>query len=177
LGPAVSTSASRQTYVTGGAVKAACEAVRAQDFARTQAKLGRSFTDLRLSGGAVVSASEGEIPSLLDVVGDDPFENTLTFRHRATEAIDPETGQAFAHVQYAVAHRAVVDVDVDLGLIKVVEFACTQDVGKAINPKAVIGQIQDGKIKNPSFTDYLIPPSSTWRGAPGAGRGPRCEDR
>nr|MBA2574518.1 molybdopterin-dependent oxidoreductase [Nocardioidaceae bacterium] len=73
------------------------------------------------------------------------------------------------------AHRAVVDVDVELGLVKVIELACTQDVGKAMNPQAVVGQIQggsaqgmglalmeeivikDGKIKNPSFTDYLIP--------------------
>jgi CO/xanthine dehydrogenase Mo-binding subunit len=79
-------------------------------------------------------------------------------------------------VQYSFsAHRAVVDVDVELGLLKVVELACTQDVGKALNPGAVIGQIQggstqgmglaimeeivvkDGKIRNPSFTDYLIP--------------------
>jgi len=56
-----------------------------------------------------------------------------------------------------------------------VELACAQDVGKALNPGAVVGQIQggstqgmglaimeeivvkDGKIRNPSFTDYLIP--------------------
>ena len=46
-------------------------------------------------------------------------------------------------MQYAfAAHRAVVDVDVELGLVKVVELACTQDVGKAVNPQAVVGQIQ-----------------------------------
>jgi CO/xanthine dehydrogenase Mo-binding subunit len=100
----------------------------------------------------------------------------VEWRHRPTVPIDPETGQGFAHVQYAfAAHRAVVDVDTELGLIKVVELACTQDVGKAINTDAVLGQIQggtaqglgiavmeeivvkDGKIRNPSFTDYLIP--------------------
>ena len=62
--------------------------------------------------------------------------------------IDPETGQGFAHVQYAfAAHRAVVDVDVELGLVKVVELACAQDVGKAINPQAVVGQIQGGSTQ------------------------------
>ena len=90
--------------------------------------------------------------------------------------IDPETGQGFAHVQYAFsAHRAVVDVDVELGLVKVVALDCAQDVGKAINPQAVVGQIQggsaqglglavmeelivrDGVVCNPSFTDYLLP--------------------
>lgn len=87
-----------------------------------------------------------------------------------------ERGQGNAHVQYAfAAHRAVVDVDVELGLVKVVELASAQDVGKAMNPQAVLGQIYggsaqglglalmeeiqvvDGTIRNPSFTDYLIP--------------------
>src|SRR5690606_11357460 len=62
-----------------------------------------------------------------------------------------------------------------LGLVKVVELACAQDVGKAMNPDAVLGQIHggsaqglglalmeeiqvvDGTVRNPSFTDYLIP--------------------
>ena len=61
------------------------------------------------------------------------------------------------------------------GLVKVVELACAQDVGRAMNPDAVLGQIhggsiqglglavmeeiqiEDGRIRNPSFTDYLIP--------------------
>ena len=113
---------------------------------------------------------------LAAVLGDDPVEQTVTWRHRPTEAVDPETGQGDAHVQYAfAAHRAVVDVDVDLGLVKVVEMACAQDVGRAVNPQAVLGQIHggsaqgmglavmeevvvtDGQIRNPSFTDYLIP--------------------
>src|SRR4029453_9458086 len=114
--------------------------------------------------------SGGVIASITDVLGRDAVEETVEWRHRPTEAIDPETGQGFAHVQYAfAAHRAVVDVDTELGLIKVVEMACTQDVGKAINPQAVIGQIQggtaqglglavmeevlikDGMVRNPSF--------------------------
>ena len=57
-------------------------------------------------------------------------------------------GQGFAHVQYAfAAHRAVVDVDTELGLVKVVELACAQDVGKAMNPDAVLGQIHGGSAQ------------------------------
>jgi CO/xanthine dehydrogenase Mo-binding subunit len=142
IGSAGSTSASRQTYVTGGAVRAACEAVRAK----------------------------------LDQLGAGPVDETVQWRHRPTEPIDPLTGQGNAHVQYAfAAHRAVVDVDTELGLVKVVEIATAQDVGRAINPQAVVGQIQggtaqglglalmeeiqlvDGKLRNPSFTDYLLP--------------------
>ena len=174
VGSGGSTSASRQTYVTGGAVKAACEAVRRTVLARAARTLGAA--DLALDGGKVVSASGEVLADLIDVIGDDPVEETVEWRHRPTFPIDPETGQGNAHVQYAFsAHRAVVDVDVELGLVKVVALDTAQDVGRALNPAAVVGQIQggsaqgmglalmeeivvtDGQIRNPSFTDYLIP--------------------
>ncbi|HSV66921.1 MAG TPA: molybdopterin cofactor-binding domain-containing protein [Mycobacteriales bacterium] len=157
VGSAGSSSASRQSYVTGGAVRAACEQVRAE-------------LERRAGGGPVPAAA---IPAVL---GDDVIERTVEWRHRPTEPLDPLTGQGNAHVQYAfAAHRAVVDVDVELGLVRVVELACAQDVGRAMNPQAVVGQIQGGsaqglglalmeeiqvaggRIRNPSFTDYLIP--------------------
>jgi xanthine dehydrogenase D subunit len=172
VGSAGSTSASRQTYVTGGAVKAACERIRERLLADAGRRLGQAATGL--ANGCVIAGAE-RVP-LADIVGGDIIEETVEWRHRPTHPIDPETGQGFAHVQYAyAAHRAVVDVDTDLGLVKVVELACTQDVGKAINPQAVEGQIhggsaqglglaimeeiqvRDGRIANPSFTDYLIP--------------------
>jgi xanthine dehydrogenase D subunit len=176
VGSGGSTSASRQTYVTGGAVKAGCEKVRQRVLALAQRRLGRTVTGLRLAGGCVVSEAEGTLGPIAEFVGGEVIEETVEWRHRPTYPIDPETGQGFAHVQYAyAAHRAVVDVDTDLGLVKVIELACTQDVGKAINPQAVEGQIhggsaqglglaimeeiqvRDGRIANPSFTDYLIP--------------------
>ncbi|MGI8578838.1 MAG: xanthine dehydrogenase family protein molybdopterin-binding subunit [Nocardioidaceae bacterium] len=177
VGSGGSSSASRQTYVTGGAVKHACERVRDRVLELAASYLARSTTsDLRLREGSIVSDVDGVVASLADVLGAEVIEETHEWRHRPTHPIDPETGQGFAHVQYAfAAHRAVVDVDVELGLVKVVELACSQDVGKAINPDAVLGQIHggttqgmglalmeeiqvvDGVIKNPSFTDYLIP--------------------
>jgi xanthine dehydrogenase D subunit len=176
VGSGGSTSASRQTYMTGGAIKAACELVRDRVFGLAQRRLGRTVPGLRLAGGCVVCDAEGTLGTIAEIVGDQVIEETVEWRHRPTRPIDPETGQGFAHVQYAfAAHRAVVDVDTDLGLVKVIELACTQDVGKAMNPQAVEGQIQggtaqglglaimeeiqvrDGRIANPSFTDYLIP--------------------
>src|SRR5450631_1171147 len=176
VGSGGSTSASRQTYVTGGAVRAACEKVREVVLGMAQRQAGRTIADLRLEGGKVVSDSKGVVAAIADVLGDRVVEETLQWRHRPTEPIDPEKGQGFAHVQYAFsAHRAVVDVDVELGLVKVVALDCAQDVGKAINPHAVVGQIQGGSaqglglaimeeiivtggvIRNPSFTDYLLP--------------------
>ncbi|MET0765677.1 MAG: xanthine dehydrogenase subunit D [Blastococcus sp.] len=176
VGSGGSTSASRQTYVTGGAVKAACEAVRSVVLDRAALVLGRSADQLRLDGEKIVGTSGEVLVSLGEVLGEDAVEETVEWRHRPTHAIDPETGQGDAHVQFAFsAHRAVVDVDVELGLVKVVALDTAQDVGKAINPDAVLGQIHggsaqgmglalmeeivvtDGHVRNPSFTDYLIP--------------------
>ncbi|GAA1005569.1 carbon-monoxide dehydrogenase large subunit [Acrocarpospora pleiomorpha] len=153
VGSAGSSSASRQSYMTGGAVKVACEAVRER-------------LDKLRAGGA----------TLAEVLADGPVEETREFRHRRTFPMDPVTGQGDSHTQLALCvHRAVVDVDVELGLVKVVELAAVQDVGRIINPLALEGQIhggsaqglglalmeeiqvRDGKVLNPSFTDYLIP--------------------
>jgi xanthine dehydrogenase D subunit len=176
VGSAGSTSASRQTYVTGGAVKAACESVRTAVLQRAAVALGRPVAGLRLDGDKVVGAGGEVLSGLADVLGDDAVEETVEWRHRPTHAVDPETGQGDAHVQFAFsAHRAVVDVDTELGLVKVVALDTAQDVGKAINPDAVVGQIHggsaqgmglalmeevvvtDGHVRNPSFTDYLLP--------------------
>jgi CO/xanthine dehydrogenase Mo-binding subunit len=175
VGSAGSSSASRQTWMTGGAVKAACEAVRARVLELAAARLGRPATDLALRDGDVVADGEPRL-ALADLLADEAVEETREYHHRQTQALDPETGQADAHVAFAfAAHRAVVDVDTELGLVKVVEIATAQDVGKAVNPQAVEGQIEggiaqglglavmeeiqvaDGKVRNPSFTDYLIP--------------------
>ncbi|WP_029138359.1 xanthine dehydrogenase subunit D [Nakamurella lactea] len=176
VGSAGSTSASRQTYVTGGAVQHVCALVRARVLELTAALPDLPGTPVGLRDGAVVDADGAALIDLAELLGDQAVERTDEWRHRRTYPIDPETGQGDAHVQYSFsAHRAVVDVDVELGLVKVIELACAQDVGRAMNPDAVLGQIQggstqgmglalmeeiqvvDGKIVNPSFTDYLIP--------------------
>jgi xanthine dehydrogenase D subunit len=176
VGSAGSTSASRQTYVTGGAVQAACAAVRAVVFGLAARRFGVPPGDLSLAGGKVVSQAAGVLGELGTLLGSEVIEETVTWRHRPTHPLDPETGQGNAHVQYAfAAHRAVVDVDTELGLVKVVELTSAQDVGKAMNPLALAGQIHGGTaqglglalmeeiqvsagvVRNPSFTDYLIP--------------------
>jgi xanthine dehydrogenase D subunit len=175
VGSAGSSSASRQTYITGGAVKTACEAVRDRVLALAQSEIGEG-AGARLERDAVVSSSGDVIVTLATLLGDAVVEETREFRPRSTHRLDAETGQADAHLQYAfAAHRAVVDVDTELGLVKVIELATAQDVGKAINPQAVEGQLEggaaqglglavmeeiqvkDGVIRNASFTDYLLP--------------------
>ncbi|HEY7538245.1 MAG TPA: molybdopterin cofactor-binding domain-containing protein [Gaiellaceae bacterium] len=140
-----STSASRQTWMVSGAVREACRAALAE-------------REARVSGEVDVER---------------------IYRHPPTTPLDPETGQITgerAHVAFAAcAMRVVAEVDVELGLTRLVWIGAAQDVGKAINPQAVEGQVEggaaqglghalmeeiqtrDGKIVNASFTDYLIP--------------------
>ena len=145
VGSAGSASASRMTWMAAGAVREACRAALAEREAR---------------GGGEVDVER-------------------VYRHRRTGRVDPETGQIGelpAHVAFAcAAMRVVVEVDVELGLTRVVWIGTAQDIGKAVNPQAVEGQIEggtaqglglalmeeiqtrDGLITNASFTDYLIP--------------------
>ena len=128
-----------------------------------------------IDGSDVVdSLGDARIP-VADASHGVTLEETVEFRHRPTEDLDAD-GQGNCHTAFAfVAHRAVVDVDPELGLVKVVQVATAQDVGRAINPLSVLGQIEggisqglglavmeeivqvDGRIRNASFTDYLLP--------------------
>src|ERR687894_3281266 len=82
VGSGGSTSASRQTYVTGGAVKAACEAVRAVVLERAALSLGREASGLQLDGEKIVGTSGDVLISLGDVLGEDAVEETVEWRHR-----------------------------------------------------------------------------------------------
>jgi CO/xanthine dehydrogenase Mo-binding subunit len=145
VGSAGSASASRMTWMAAGAVRDACRA---------------ALEERERRGGGEVDVER-------------------VYRHPRTTPLDPETGQITgerAHVALAVAAmRVVVEVDVELGLSRVVWVGTAQDVGRAVNPLAVEGQIEggtaqglglalmeelvtrDGAILNASFTDYLIP--------------------
>jgi len=173
VGSAGSTSASRQSYVTGAAVMGACEAIRERIFGHVREEFGEG-ENLSLDGDEVLSDGR-VVVSLVELVGDKEIEETLEYHHRETHPLD-EKGQGDAHLQFAFsAHRAVVEVDTELGLVRVVEIATAQDVGKIMNPQALEGQIEggiaqglglalleeiqvkDGKVLNASFTDYLLP--------------------
>jgi CO/xanthine dehydrogenase Mo-binding subunit len=149
VGSAGSASASRMTWMATGAVQLACRAAR---------------NELEALGGSLDGRE-------IDV--------ERVYRHRPTTPLDPETGQITgerAHVAFAcAAMRVVAEVDLELGLTRVVWIGTAQDVGRAVNPQAVHGQIEggtaqglglalmeeiqtrDGVITNASFTDYLIP--------------------
>lgn len=175
IGSAGSTSASRQTWMSGGAVDGACRHVREMLFQHVGAQYGIDPIRLAIDGTDVIDTMGDLRVSVADATAGQRFEHTFEHHHRPTEDLD-ENGQGNCHVAFAfVAHRAVVDVDVDLGLVKVVQIATAQDVGRVLNPLSAIGQIEggiaqglglavmeeiiteNGKVRNPSFTDYLLP--------------------
>ena len=160
-----STSASRQTQVSGGATLEAAGRLRERILA---AHDGEDLTD-----DGVVRGGEVVVP--MDLLIAQRWEETVTFRHPPTVEPDQD-GQGVVHADFAVAgHRAVVDVDTELGLVSVIRVDTAQDVGKALNPESVRGQIEggilqgvglavmeelimeQGMIRNPNFTDYLLP--------------------
>ena len=131
-----------------------------------------------MAAGAVRDACRAALEERERAGGGD-VDVERVYRHPRTTPLDPETGQITgerAHVALAVAAmRVVAEVDVDLGLTRVVWVGTAQDVGKAVNPQAVHGQIEggiaqglglalmeeiqtrEGRIVNASFTDYLLP--------------------
>ncbi len=166
IGSAGSTSASRQTQMAGGAVLRAAQAVRAAALERAG---GDDLDD------AGVWRDGQLVASLADLLADGPLDERVCFKHRPTDVPDAD-GQGDLHVDFCVAaHRAVVDVDPELGLVRVVEVAIAQDVGRVLNPLQLHGQIEGGIaqglghaimeevlvergiIRNASFTDYLLP--------------------
>jgi xanthine dehydrogenase D subunit len=175
IGSAGSTSASRQTWMSGGAVDGACRRVRERLFGHVAAAHGLDPLRLTVDGTDVVDTTGSLRVPVADAARGVVFDETFAHHHRPTEELD-ENGQGNCHVAFAfVAHRAVVDVDPDLGLVKVVQVATAQDVGRVLNPLAALGQVEggiaqglglavmeeivlrDGKMRNPSFTDYLLP--------------------
>lgn len=175
IGSAGSTSASRQTWMSGGAVEQACLAVRRELLSHVGRVHGVDAGALSIVDGRIVS-DDGAVDVPVGAAAPGAvFEQEVEFHHRVTHPLDAD-GQGDAHVSFVcAAHRAVVDVDPDLGLVRVVQLATAQDVGRAINPLQVLGQIEGGmahglglatmeeltldggRIQNPSFTDYLIP--------------------
>ncbi|MCH7899682.1 MAG: molybdopterin-dependent oxidoreductase [Acidobacteria bacterium] len=160
-----STSASRQTQMSGGATLEASS--------RLRARILEHFAGDDLNDDGVWR--DGELVVPMSRVTEDKWEETVTFRHPPTSPPDGD-GQGVVHADFALAaHRAVVDVDPELGLVTVVRVDTAQDVGKALNPQSVVGQIEGGimqgvglavmeelildhgVIRNPNFTDYLLP--------------------
>ena len=164
------TSASRQTFVTGAAAQRAGAALRTQILRRLNA--GEDAL-LRLEGSVIrAGAAEVDLATLADQAND------LGYVLMAEETFDPpttpldENGQGAPYATYGWgAHLAEIEVDIELGTIRVRDLVCAHDVGRAINPTLLEGQIEGGSAqglglalmeefipgRTENLHDYLIP--------------------
>ncbi len=107
---------------------------------------------------------------------DRPAIATFVYRPPATTPMNKETGEAMPNFSYGYVAEAVdLEVDVETGEIHLLKVTCSDDVGKAINPQQVVGQIEgavvqaggyailenfiqrDGKVVTDKLSTYLIP--------------------
>jgi len=166
------TSASRQTYVSGNAARLSGEALRADILKRMNVAQDAKLT---IGDGAIrAEDAAGEHMFDLRQLTPDPEDYVL----RAEESYDPPTrpldanGQGAPYAQFGyAAHLALVEVDTALGSVKPLKFIAAHDVGRAINPMLVEGQVHGGIAqglgmalmeeyipgRTENLHDYLIP--------------------
>jgi CO/xanthine dehydrogenase Mo-binding subunit len=166
------TSASRQTFVTGKAAELAARALRAVILRVAHA--GDSAR-LQFGDGKVIVREGGREQAL--ALADMPVDNS-GYVLKAEETFNPptspldENGQGHPYAVYGFgAHLAEIEVDLELGTVKVMNLVAAHDVGRAINPTLIEGQIEGGVAQGlglalmEEFTpgrgenlhDYLVP--------------------
>ncbi len=170
------TSASRQTYISGNAILSAIKSLKQEILNEASHLLDENEKELFIEDGEVKHIKKGCISIPIREIAK-RSEKTLRGEGNfdpETTKLDPKTGQGTPYATYAFAtHLAEVEVDIETGKVKVNRVIASHDVGKAINPKNVIGQIMGGVTmglgmalmeeyvpgKTISFVNYLIPTS------------------
>ncbi len=158
------TSASRQTYISGNAVKEAAEKLR--ELLMTGAvdvlKVGKA--SLMLDSGFVADSNDNAKRVSFSKLAARAYKKGLPFVCQGyfdpeTVPLDTETGQGVPYSTYAFAcHVAFVTVDTMTGEVSVEKIVAAHDVGKAIYPEGVIGQICGGVAMGVGFAlmeDYM----------------------
>ncbi|AZR73598.1 xanthine dehydrogenase [Anoxybacter fermentans] len=178
-----STSATRQTFFTGNAVKNAAQMLKGQINDLAVKVFKKTYPELYLDGGYVVphgaeedKISFAELARIAESKGEKLEAEACYFP--ITTPPDPETGQGErVYMSYTfVTQIAEVEVDTETGQVEVLRFVTVPDVGQAIHPQNVEGQIEggtamgmgmalmeevifdeEGFLLNPDFSTYLIP--------------------
>ncbi|MFH1930512.1 MAG: xanthine dehydrogenase family protein molybdopterin-binding subunit [Pseudomonadota bacterium] len=158
------TSASRQTYISGNAVKEAAEKLR--ELLMTGAvdvlKVGKA--SLMLDSGFVADSNDNAKRVSFSKLATRAYKKGLPFVCQGyfdpeTVPLNTETGQGVPYATYAFAcHLAFVTVDTMTGEVSVEKIVAAHDVGKAIYPEGVIGQICGGVAMGVGFAlmeDYM----------------------
>jgi CO/xanthine dehydrogenase Mo-binding subunit len=179
-----STSATRQTFFTGNAVKEASEGLLSNIYHYASIEFRSNHVELEIEDGYIFrkdnpsnKLSYWKLAEKVKERGDSLKAEASFFPH--TDKPDPKTGQGEKlYVAYTFVSQVVdVEVDTDTGIVQVLKVYTTADIGKAINPQNVEGQIEGGTVQgigmalmeeqvikegitlNPDLTGYLIPTS------------------
>jgi aldehyde oxidoreductase len=166
------TSASRQTFVSGNAAKAAGEDLRRKILALANA--GAEARIIPVPGGIEIEDGERRVRLDLARLEADAAGVVLVGEGRfdpPTTALDAD-GRGIPYAAYAfAAQAAMVEVDTELGTVRPLRIIAVHDVGRAVNPTQVEGQIHGGIAqgiglalmeeffpgRNENLHDYLIP--------------------
>jgi CO/xanthine dehydrogenase Mo-binding subunit len=179
-----STSATRQTFFTGNAVKEASEGLLSNIYHYASIELRSNHVELEIEDGYIFRKDNQnnklnywELAERVKEGGDSLKAEASFFPN--TDKPDPKTGQGEkVYVAYTFVTQIIdVEVDTDTGIVQVLKVYTAADIGKAINPKNVEGQIEGGTVQgigmalmeeqvikegitlNPDLTGYLIPTS------------------
>lgn len=165
----------RHTWVSGGAVERAAKMVRTQLLQPLAATFGMSVELLQIADGKITSYDGVLSTTVAEALDGKELWATAQCRPHPTEPLDGDgQGDAFVGLAFC-AIRAVVDVDIELGAIRVVELAVAQDVGRVLNPAQLRSRIEAGVtlgvgaaltenlrtprglVRHPDLTGYPLP--------------------
>ncbi|MEU3553868.1 xanthine dehydrogenase family protein molybdopterin-binding subunit [Streptomyces fragilis] len=142
--PAGAGSRGRHTWVSAGAVERAAKMVRTQLLQPLADTFGMSAELLQIAEGKITSYDGLLSTTVVEALAGKELWATAQCRPHPTEPLDAD-GQGDAYVGLAFcAVRAVVDVDVEVGAVRVVELAVAQDVGRVLNPAQARARIEAG---------------------------------
>ncbi len=166
------TSASRQTFVSGNAARLAAEDLRREILRRANAGPDATIT---MQPGRIL-VSDGDTATTIDPANLPADADGLVLRGfgKFDPPVTPldEDGQGIPYASYAfAAQAALVAVDTGLGTVRVLRIVAAHDVGRAVNPTQVEGQIHGGIAqglglalmeeylpgRTDNLHDYLIP--------------------
>ena len=166
------TAASRSTMETGGAVKMAADQMKQQLIELASTVMDVHTEDLHTLDGSIISLSDSEKTMTFK----DVLNHPTVYRRGDNELLTKATYSVPCFISPFGAQFAEVEVDTETGEVKVLKMVAASDVGRAINPKSVEGQLEGGihlgigytlceelkidsetgVVLNPNFMDYKL---------------------
>lgn len=160
------TTASRQTYVSGNAARYAASTMRDALAAVAAERIGVSPDQIRFENGKVrYNGSAVDIGEVVTWMKEQGLEAKVRYAYNAPTTQPLGTGGDM-HFAFSYATQAAfVEVDMETGEVKVLKMIAANDVGRAINPRALEGQVEGGitmALGNCLTEEYIIENGVPW---------------